>query len=187
MAVKTSEELKNEFAEGKFVSEYGFSNLIDSCINDLKKLINVRVKIDVDYTHTHQGYEDDHEWAIFCHYYEDEYSEEDAEILANEEEHDFMQKMADSSILIITNEKITPFYIKMVNYDNGIYYPPYPVINQFHYSGRKITLKEFVIPPCGSIAFVKVGTHHRDTGLGSIIWETPTFSAVAMAIQGQIS
>lgn len=188
MAVRTSEQLKEDFAEGKLVTNVGFEDMIDSCINDLKKLIHIKIYSNVDYEHVTVGTED-HEYAQLFHFFDSSEPDYDqyVPVLATEEQCNYLQSVADGSVVIITNEKPHPFYIRVLNYDNG------PIINDGNnnsyprIAGRDITTKDFVLSPCGSIAFVKLGSYLRQEGYWSDTNVTPTLSAVAMAVQGQIS
>jgi hypothetical protein len=172
MAVKTSEQLKAQFAAGVLPKDTDFADLIDSCMGGYDGPVIINAFID------NITYDDEVEDREYGNFYAQSYS------ILTTAQYNALASADAGATVIITNKKTTPFFIKVGNYDNGPdedhsgkrYAFPDPDQEDPSYLGPHE--KTFVVAPNGSILFVKVGSTYEGV---------PTVSAVATAVQGVVS
>lgn len=161
MAVKTSEQLKAQFAAGMLPKNTDFADLIDSCMGGYSgpEIYNVFIE--------NQTYDDSitgREWATLEPY------GEGTDHLTSTATFNSIDSSDPGTVIIITNKKTSVFYVKVGYYDDGP--------DTFNTGSRESISKDLVIPPNGSLMLVKVG--NKSDGKS-------TFSAAATAVQGVIS
>lgn len=161
MAVKTSEQLKAQFAAGMLPKDTDFADLIDSCMGGYSgpEIYNVFIE-----NQTYDNSITGKEFATLEPYGEGDYH------LTSTATFNSIDSADPGTVIIITNKKTSVFYVKVDNYDNG------PDTSN---TGLRIcTDKDLVIPPNGSLMLIKVGNESSGNS---------TFSAAATAVQGVLS
>ena len=161
MAVKTSEQLKAQFAAGMLPKDTDFADLIDSCMGGYSgpEIYNVFIE-----NQTYDNSITGKEFATLEPYGEGDYH------LTSTATFNSIDSADPGTVIIITNKKTSVFYLKVDNYDNGP--------DTTNTDLRICTSKDLVIPPNGSLMLIKVGNESNGNS---------TFSAAATAVQGVLS
>lgn len=165
MAVKTASQLKEQFSAGSLPKDTDYVDLIDSCLGG-----STGPDITTVFVENKSYDEVPSSGKEFAYLY---YSSNLSYSLLTTAQWNSLQSSSPGSVVIITNKKTVPFYVKIDNYDDGPDddYPLYRIVN---------SSKEFVIAPNGSLMLIKVGNTYDS-------YNIPTVSAVATAVQGVVS